>query len=229
MGDKNIHAGHRKRTRESFLKRDISSLHDHEILEMLLFYAHPRNDTNSLAHRLIDIFGSLENVLSASYEDLLKVDGIGENAAVLLILFSKLSIRYANYLRQDNGYADKDKIMSTLMTRFQQENKEQVMAVLFDSKGKLMNISNVGSGGINDASFKARELTEVALRCNATRVVLAHNHPQGFAIPSSTDVETTRKVKSILRPLEIELTDHIIFAGTDSYSMKDSGKYLDIF
>ena len=229
MGDKNIHEGHRKRTRETFLKRDFTTMNDHEILEILLFYAHPRNDTNALAHRLIEIFGNLENVLSASYEDLLKVDGIGENAAILLILFSKLSIRYAEYLKEDNGYVEKDEIVSALIARFQRETKEQVVAVLLDSKGKLMNISKVGSGGINDASFKARDLTEIAFRCNATRVILAHNHPQGFAIPSSTDVETTRKVKAILRPLDIELTDHMIFAGTEYYSMKDSGKYLDIF
>ena len=83
MSEKGVHDGHRKRMRASFLKRDFNSIPEHEILEILLFYSHPRNDTNGLAHRLIKTFGNLENVLSAPYEELIKVDGIGENAAIV--------------------------------------------------------------------------------------------------------------------------------------------------
>ncbi len=229
MKNQNVHSGHRERARALFLKRDFSSMPDHEILEILLFFAHPRNDTNALAHELIKVFGNLENVLSAPYEELVKIKGIGDSAAVLLILFSKLSVRYCAYLQEDNGCKSNSQIEKELVAMFQHESKELVMAVLFDAKGKLMNISQVGKGGINDASFRARELIEIALRCNASKIILAHNHPQSFAVPSAADIETTRGVKRLLRQIDIELLDHWIIAGSDSFSMKDSKKYCDIF
>lgn len=76
MADNNVHAGHRKRMKEQFVKEGFSSnTPDHKILEMLLFFSVPRKDTNVIAHDLIDSFGSFAGVFNASYEDLIKVRG----------------------------------------------------------------------------------------------------------------------------------------------------------
>ena len=80
----NIHQGHREKMRQRFLKSGLEGFADHEALELLLYYAIPRQDTNPIAHRLMDRYGSLTAVLSAPAEDLKKVEGIGESAAVLL-------------------------------------------------------------------------------------------------------------------------------------------------
>ena len=80
----NIHRGHREKMRQRFLKSGLEGFADHEALELLLYYAIPRQDTNPIAHRLMDRYGSLTAVLSAPAEDLKKVEGIGESAAVLL-------------------------------------------------------------------------------------------------------------------------------------------------
>lgn len=229
MQEKNVHSGHRKRMRESFLKRDFNSMPEHEILEILLYYAHPRNDTNALAHRLINEFGSLENVLSAPYEELMKIDGVGENAAVLMILFSRLAVRYVASIDSDDAYKSDDELVKMIVARLAGEQKEKIIAVLLDKKKKLLNITEISTGGIDDASFKPRALLEPIFRCGATRVILAHNHPQGFAVPSSADCDMTADVRKMLRTLEISLDDHIIVAGKDWFSMKDSKKYADIF
>ena len=92
--EKNIHAGHRRRVKAEFLERGLSGLPAHRVLELLLFYAIPRGDVNPLAHRLVDHFGSLTGVFHATYEQLLEVEGIGENAAVLLQLVPAVSARY---------------------------------------------------------------------------------------------------------------------------------------
>lgn len=229
MSEKGVHDGHRKRMRASFLKRDFNSIPEHEILEILLFYSHPRNDTNGLAHRLIKTFGNLENVLSAPYEELIKVDGIGENAATLIILFSRLSLRYADAIRrEDSDECEKD-IDDYLITYFAHQQKEQVIAVLYNKKGRLMNTAVIGSGGIEDATFSPRELVETAMRCNSYKVIIAHNHPQGFAVPSLKDKETTIKLKEILSCVDIKLLDHIIVGDNETFSMKNSKKYSDIF
>lgn len=229
MPDKNVHEGHRKRMRESFLKRDFSSLQEHEILEMLLFYAIPRNDTNALAHTLISAFGSLEKVLSAPYEELVKIKGVGDNAAVLIVLFSKLSVRYVNSLGTETENKSSKNIINELIAEYLHETKEIPKAVLFDKRGRHLNTVTLTNGGIESATFKTRELMEAMFRCDATAVIFVHNHPQGFAVPSATDIETTKRMKKLLDQVDIELRDHIIIAGQDWFSMKGSKKYADIF
>lgn len=229
MEKKNIHDGHRKRMRESFLKRDLSSMADHEILELLLFYSQPRGDTNELAHILIDAFGSLENVLNANYEDLTAIKGVGENTAVLLILFSKLSIRYVSKLGEEKDFKSKADVIEMLKMRYKGEKNERVLAVIYDSRGIYINTVAVASGSINDATFRPRDLAETVLRCNASKIILAHNHPQGFAVPSSADIKATSSVRATLLPLDIELVDHLIIADNDCFSMRDSKKYCNIF
>lgn len=229
MAEKNVHSGHRKRMRESFIKRDFNTMPEHEILEILLFYAHPRNDTNSLAHILINTFGSLEHVLSAPYEELIKINGVGENAAVLLTLFSKMALRYVASIDNEEAYKTEDEITKLLVSRLANEQKEKVLIVLFDQRGKMLNVVEIASGGFDDASFRPRALLEPIFRCEATKFILAHNHPQGFAVPSMADVKTTEKVKEVVCELDIVFADHIIIAGKDWYSMKNSPKYGGIF
>ena len=73
-----IHDGHRDRKREQFLRCGAESFADHELLELLLYYAIPQRDTNPIAHDLMEKFGSLQAVLSAPPEELMEVSGIGE-------------------------------------------------------------------------------------------------------------------------------------------------------
>lgn len=160
MAESSIHDGHRKRVREAFLKRDLDSMPEHEILELLLFYSQPRGDTNKLAHELINTFGSLESVLSANYEDLMKVKGVGESTAALLVLFSRLSIKYVSLLGEEKDFADKSDIIDMLKMRYKGEKNEVVLAVFYDSRGKYINTVSVGGGSISEATFKPRELAQ---------------------------------------------------------------------
>ena len=84
---KSIHTGHRGRVKEEFLARGIEGWPDHRVLELMLFFALPQGDTNPLAHELIDRFGSLDRVLDALPEELMKTPGLGTHAATFLKLF----------------------------------------------------------------------------------------------------------------------------------------------
>ena len=88
-----LHQGHRSRLRERFAISGLESFADHEVLELILSYARPRIDTNHLAHRLLNTFGSLPAVLHAEKEELCKVSGIGEISASLLLLFAPVARR----------------------------------------------------------------------------------------------------------------------------------------
>ena len=86
-----IHDGHREKMRRRFLETELEGFADHEALELLLYYAIPRRDTNPIAHALMERYGSLSAVLNAPVDDLRQVDGIWESAAILLSLVSKIS------------------------------------------------------------------------------------------------------------------------------------------
>ena len=86
----NPHAGHRQRKKEQFRRHGLDAFAPHEALELLLYYAIPRVDTNGMAHALLRRFGSLDGVFRAPVEELMQVEGIGENAALLIRLVPQL-------------------------------------------------------------------------------------------------------------------------------------------
>lgn len=229
MEEKSIHEGHRKRVREAFLKRDIETMADHEILELILFYAYSRRDTNEIAHRLINTFGNLEAVMNASYDELLKVKDVGENAASLIILFSRFSKHYMIKASELKKEVSDEQLNDFLKARFHNERNEIIVVVLCDSRGQYINTISLERGTSGETYFRPREIVEAAIRCSAAKVILAHNHPRGFAVPSQADLKATVDIKDLLSQLDIELADHIIVAGNDSFSMRSSKKYREIF
>lgn len=229
MEEKSIHEGHRKRVKESFLKRDIDSMAEHEILELLLFYAYSRRDTNEIAHRLINTFGSLEGVINAPFEELVKIKDVGENAATLILLFSRFA---KNYMRKTNALKkefSEDDAMNFLKARFHGERNEVVVAIFCDSRGQFISTAEINKGNSSETAFRPRELVEAAIRCNAAKMILSHNHPQGFAVPSQADLRATIDIKDIFSQIDIKLVDHIIVAENDCFSMKNNKKYSEVF
>lgn len=229
MGEKGIHDGHRKRVRESFLNRNIESMPEHEILELLLFYAYSRRDTNEIAHRLIKTFGSLEAVMNAPYDELLKVKDIGENAATLIVLFSRFAKSY--YIKKNSLKKDitEEELLDFLKARFSGERSEIVVLVFCNNRGQHINTVEIERGTSTETSFRPREIVEAAIRCGATKVIMAHNHPTGFAVPSQADLKATVDIIDLLQQLDIELVDHIIVSENDCFSMRKSRKYNEIF
>lgn len=220
-----IHDGHREKMRRRFLNGGLESFADHEALELLLYYAIPRKDTNPIAHVLMDRYGSLSAVMAAPVEDLQKVDGIGENAAILLKLVPRLchKARLSDAARQELVLNSVQRAGAYLMEHFAEEKNEVVYQLCLDRKGKLLVCKRLGEGSIASASLDFRRLVENALLHSASGVILAHNHPSGIAVPSSEDIAVTNRVKAALETIDVTLLDHIIVADHDFVSMSDSG------
>ena len=214
------HSGHRQRMKERYLTTGLDGFSDHEVLEMLLFYALPYRDTNGLGHQLADSFGGFANVMQAEYEDLLQVPGITPHTATLIRLCGDIGRRYQ---RQVSGRVthlfDTESLIEFAKPWFLGERKESVLLISLDNKRKLLNATRIFSGSVNSAQFDLRTAVQQALRDNATAVVLAHNHPNGFAFPSQADADTTQRVANVLSPLSIRLIDHLVVAENDCLSM----------
>lgn len=222
------HTGHRDRLRRRFLKEGLDDFTDIQVLELILFFSIPRQDTNPIAHALLDHFGSLSRVLEAPVEELQRVEGIGQSSALLLRLFHEA----ARYYQVDKTM--REKILPTitacgeyLVPFFFGRQVETVFLLCLDAKCKVLCCQQVCEGNVNSAGVSVRRIAEIALNAKATTAVLAHNHPSGIALPSAEDVQTTHRVAAALRAVEVILADHVIVADGDYVSMVQSGYRLD--
>lgn len=219
------HDGHRQRLKTEFLARP-DSFPDHKLLELLLFYANPRSDTNPLAHELLDQFGSLAGVLDASPEELQKVKGVGEHAAVLFKTAKELSGRYLTARTGVDDIARNSRDYYALLRPYFFGARNETLCLLcMDGKGKVLGIRRLGEGNVNAVNVTTRLIAEAALALNAAAVVLAHNHVSGIAYPSGDDIATTRSLAPFLAKMGVELLDHLIFVDDDMVSLRDSGFY----
>ena len=218
-----MHEGHRARVKKRFLEEGLDHFSDVQALELLLFYAIPRADTNPIAHRLLEHFGSLSQVLEANPEELKKISGVGENGALLLNLIPQMGRFYMTDRASAPGVLTTlEQCAQYLMPRFFGRKLETVFRLCLDAKCKVLCCREVGEGGTNSTGISIRRVVETALGVNATSVVLAHNHPSGVALPSPEDIQTTRRVAMALQAVEIALVDHIIVADDDYVSIAQS-------
>ena len=205
-----LHQGHRKRMKNSLISGN-HRFEDHQLLEMLLFYSIPRRDTNELAHKLIRECGSLKEVLYAPPEKITAIDGIGIETATQLVLLREIYRRV-----RKNKYGTREefdtltKVGELALSYFDGDKNERVSAMLFDNKMHLLDIVELSRGGANSAPFDKRELARVALLHNATRVILAHNHPSGDTLPSTHDRMANQGAESALEAVGITLIEHLI-------------------
>ena len=210
----NIHRGHRQRLKARFLREGIDGFDEHTMVELLLFFGMPYKDTNNIAHALIERFGSLSGVLDARYEQLLSVEGVGENVATLIKLIPAVSRVYLSQKENVTGALDNiEKLGRMLVSRYRGVSVETVYLMLLDNAYRLLSIEKVYEGSVNSAQISVRRLAEIALINNASMVVLAHNHPSGLAIPSSEDIHTTATLSAMFDQIGAPMLEHILVAG----------------
>ncbi len=220
----NPHKGHRARLKNEFLARGLAGTPDHKALELLLCFAIPQGDVNPLAHRLIGTFGSLSGVFNATPEQLMSVNGIGTHAACLIKLITELGGRYqADRSKLGDIVNTTDRIGEYLAPEFFGQRNEISVVLCLDAKCKVLQCQQLSEGSSDATSLNLRRVMEIALACNASQVVLAHNHTSNIAAPSKEDILATKLAYDALMQIDIFLRDHIIFAYDDFVSMRDSG------
>lgn len=226
---KNVHEGHRERMRNKYVNKGIEVFEQHEILEMLLFYAIPRKNTNDIAHRLLEACGSLSAVFDAPI-DILMQQGLSYNAAVLLHMIPDLSRAY-----QSDKFDNEEKIITDenigkkMVHLFAGKNEECVYAFFLDAKGKEKYSGIISKGDASSAPLFSKDIVSIAARCKAVTVIIAHNHPSGVAFPSRADLEATADIADALDTIGVHLADHIIVADRDYISLSSTPPFSRMF
>ncbi len=228
--EKNLHARHREKVRKRYLDEGLSGFQKHQILELLLFYAIPRIDTNEIAHRLLNAFhGNISEVFDADVESLKKISGVGDSAAILLSMMPQVFRVYREERMQREGVHGRQAVEQYIANRFTGEQVERVLITCLDNGWNLIGDEFVGEGSVNISTVNMRQLMSACLRYNPTAAIIAHNHPRGTALPSREDLTTTVEVRRALEVIGVRLIDHLIVAKEDYISLACSRQYYDLF
>ena len=216
--NKGLHSGHRERMRTRFMENLGYDFADHELLDTLLFFSIPRVNTNETAHRLLDTFGSLENVFSADYKKLITVDGCKHISAFLIKLIWRISLKLnRSPLRSMRQFTKMSDVGQYLTTYFKGLGQEHFAIMLFDNSMNLIEFRDISRGDSNGAIVDPIKVARIALSTDAKVAIIAHNHLSGHVLPSSADRELTNTIDASLSAIGVFLLDHVIVSG-NSYS-----------
>ena len=215
--------GHRERLRRCLIFAGAENLPDTEILEVILFTAHPRADAKPLVAELIERFGSLAEVLSADAEALA---GAGLDppaiAGVKLVREAALRLMRAE-LRERPVIGSWDKLIDYCSAQISYSRVEEFHLLFLDRKNVLIADECQQRGTVNHTPVYTREVVKRALEVGASAIIMVHNHPSGDPTPSQEDIAVTRDIVKAAAPLGITLHDHIIIGRGRHTSLRDLG------
>ena len=209
-----LHRGHRARMKKRFIQDNGESMASHELLEMLLFACIPRKNTNEIAHALLQRFGSLHRVLNASIEEMKQVSGIGESSALHLKIVSAVLRRQAQEEYQaPKAFHNVQAVVDYIKTLFIQLRVERLYLLCFDDAKHLLSCDVIAEGLTNAVAVNIPRMIEIALKYHAAWVVMAHNHPNGQALPSMDDISATKRAMDAFDSISVQLAEHFIVCG----------------
>nr|VFK40205.1 MAG: DNA repair protein RadC [Candidatus Kentron sp. SD]VFK45749.1 MAG: DNA repair protein RadC [Candidatus Kentron sp. SD]VFK78449.1 MAG: DNA repair protein RadC [Candidatus Kentron sp. SD] len=211
--------------RNRFLSEGLDNFEDHQVLELILFQAFPRGDTNPIAHLLLRRFGSLSGVLEADPADLATVEGVGKRAATFLALLPAITRRYFHdRVTRGQPRLDTPKLVAEYFIPLMAGRSQEVFYLLcLDTQCRVLYPALLSEGTVRETHVHPRHVVEAAIRHRAASVILAHNHPSGATRPSRQDRELTRRLVQALGGVDIAVLDHVIVGGDNVYSFAEAG------
>ncbi len=220
------HAGHRQRMIQ---KIQMGVLLEHEQLEVLLFNAVPRKNTCDLAHRLLAEFGSIKNVLRASYQDLKKVEGVGDSVASYLYILGQLNAPKSKRLTWGHKWKyDAEEFSKFVEKAYEKENVEVIDAYFLDADALIYTKYRFASGEKSAVSVFCEEFCFALADERPSGVVLVHNHPTSTSQTSQADDNSTKKCQIICSMNNILLCDHVIYGRDGAYSYYLKGRMQEL-
>ncbi|MEO0348009.1 MAG: DNA repair protein RadC [Pseudomonadota bacterium] len=215
--------GHRQRMRQRLNITRIGEMSEQDLLEMLLFYSNPRQDTKPLAKNMLKN-NSISSLLSMPHEELMRLDGVGEVTASLFRLVHEIGVNFAKAkLRNQPVLKTWHAVLDYCRTTMGHSKFEQLRVLYLDNKNRIIADELQQTGTVDETPIFPREVAKGALIHDASAVIMVHNHPSGDAKPSPADIIVTEQLKKTLMAVRVKLHDHIIISSTGHFSFKDQG------
>jgi len=216
-----------ERPRERLQKFGVSALSAQEILALILGRGISGESVMVTAQRLLSRFGSLKGIADASVEELSQVKGIGLAKASQI----KAAFELANRLEGYAEFEDKpivktpEDVVGLVRGRLKGKKKEYFLALLLDTRGHLIKVSEISVGSLDTSIVHPREAFKEAISASAASVIFVHNHPSGDPEASEDDVKLTKRLAEAGEIVGIDVLDHIIIGDKNHLSLKGKGLF----
>lgn len=208
--------------REKLLKFGAEALSDAELLAIFLRTGIKGIPVMDLSESVLTAFGSLRGLLSATLEDFCKIKGLGQIQYIQLQATKEMTKRYLSQQMKVNEMVDSPYLaVMYFQSELESWEREVFMVIFLDNQNRLIKTEKMFYGTINQASVHPREIIKEALKCNATAILVAHNHPSGNCNPSEADRFLTRKIEMACDLVDIRFVDHIIVGKGDYFSFEE--------
>lgn len=239
-GPSGLHEGHRQRVWREFTKNGIDeNTPPHKVLELIFFFTIPRRDTNGLAHIILQRFGgSFANVMEASVEQLMEasitdnkdIPRISEyTASHIKLMLEIVKYYYSSKAKQEKQLFNRVTAADYLFKKLMNERVEMAYLFCLDCADRFLACPKLSEGDEVSVGLSPRKVLETITKVGATKVILAHNHPRGVALPSPEDIKLTAQIAPAISGINVVFMDHIIVADNDYVSLRDSKDYGFLF
>ena len=216
MSNSGLHNDHRKRMRQRFSKNGLVDFEDHEVLEMLLFSVIPRRNTNDISHELLDKFGSIHDVLSAGWDELCGVSGIGDTAAEQIGFFGEVYDRLSAEIFSGVVIDTTAAAGMYAMLRMSIAPADSASVAYIDEEGRIIKEDRLYRGKCEMTDDLPGFITECGAKLGAKTVLLMHNHKHEPLTPSPDDRHITYMLRREAEKAGIKNVMHVIVSD-DGY------------
>ena len=221
---KNDNSGHRSRVRQRFIMNGFEGMLDYEVLEAMLMLALPRKDVKPLAKRLLAEYKTITGVISQPQSELEKFPGLGtSSAAALRMFFEGMKFCLKEKLCESNLLETPEQLYNFMRMKLGVHRHECSMAVFLNSRNYLVGYEMLAEGTVDNVVNYSRNMVELAVHYNASKMMLVHNHPSGVCAPTQEDIDATAASYNTLKSIGITLVDHLIVTPFECFSFLDNG------
>lgn len=225
MAGDELHSGHRERMRQRMMTYGADALCEHELLELILFYALPRVNTNDTAHRLLSRFGTINNILNASAEELRTVSGIGSSAAEFIKLIADLCGEYERLAPDFERLTDTESLCRYFLGYFVNAAEGLCLLISLGDDLEVTGRISFTSDSIMSGNAEIKRIAGSLLRSGSGRIALGIAHPERKPVPDGQDFAIVRLLTERLGPIGISLADCVVCGDGRAFSMKRSGAF----
>jgi DNA repair protein RadC len=213
-----------ERPREKLLRYGAESLSNGELLAIILRTGSKSENILNLSNRILCQCGGINGLLSAEFESLQELKGIGEAKATQLIALSELSKRFKSFKSgEEIKITQPQNVAQYIMEDMRHLKKEYLKIIMLNTKNIVIKVTDVSMGSLNSSIVHPREVFVEAIKCSSASIIICHNHPSGDPTPSKEDINITNRLKECGKLLGIEVLDHIIIGNGTYISLKEKG------
>lgn len=213
---------HEDRPREKLLSKGAQTLTDAELIAIFLQTGIRGKTALDIAKELLNEFGNLKKLIASP--TLIKKPGMGSAKLAALKAAVELGKRYSDENLVVGETLNSSQRTQKFLAQQLRHQANEVFACLFmDNHFRLIRYEALFHGTVNEASIYPREIVRMGLAHNAAKLILAHNHPSGYPIPSEADKEVTQLIKQALALVDITVVDHIIIGNPENFSFAEMG------